>query len=159
MGKTTARQHPLWGSYDSWGVINRMPYIYAKWPMTFQILMYGWLVSHWLPSYLDDVIVYSKTFGESLKDSKHVLVVYAGFKLNPDNRFLYKRSVKCLGRYHLWRWHIYWSWQGRGCQIVAHSSFCKSCSEFLRFCWVLQAFYKRIFLYSKAPAWANCWMW
>ncbi|XP_043208845.1 uncharacterized protein LOC122374269 [Amphibalanus amphitrite] len=81
---------------------NRMPFGLKGAPASFQRLMMAVLAGlTWREClvYLDDIVVFGKSFGESLQRLEHVLeaISDSGLKLHPEKCVMFKREVKFLG--------------------------------------------------------------
>jgi len=81
---------------------NRMPFGLSNSPATYQRLMqecFGSLINKECVVFLDDILIYSRTFDEHLVRIKHVLekVQESGMKLNPKKCKFCQSKVKYLG--------------------------------------------------------------
>ena len=81
---------------------NRMPFGLTSTPATFQRLMENCLGDPNLRDcliYLNDIVVFSRTFEEHLARLEEVFrrLKAFGLKLKPSKCHLFRRSVKCLG--------------------------------------------------------------
>ena len=81
---------------------NRMPFGLTNSPATYQRLMeqcLGDLNTQICYIYLDDVIIFSRTFEEHVERLERVLdkILHAGFKLSPKKCHFFKRRVRYVG--------------------------------------------------------------
>jgi hypothetical protein len=95
--KTAFTVGPL-GFYEC----TRMPFGLTNAPATFQRLMETCMGDIYLAFcliYLDDIIVFTKSYEDHLErlDAVFTRLVETGLKLKPSKCFLFKRKIKCLG--------------------------------------------------------------